>query len=97
MHGATGSAFASYISHALSRGADGQGGIPQLGVDVLGVLSGFRAGEQLPGKEGMKGVIWRSTWVYFSNIFRGLLMFRVLGSFSFRCLLCLGIQATMEV
>lgn len=73
--------------------------IPQLSVDLLGVLSGFRAGEQLPGREGMKGIIWGSTSVYFSNIFRGLLMFRVLGSFSFSfsCLLCLGIQATMVV
>lgn len=30
-------------------------GIPQLDMDLLGVLSGFRAEEQLPGREGVKG------------------------------------------
>lgn len=94
--GTTGPAV-TYTSRALGNGANGWDFFPSWAWTWYRSFLVSELESSIPGGEAIKGVIWSNTWVYFSSIGLGLLLFRAFGSFSFtfKSLLSIGTQTTM--
>lgn len=67
-----------------ATGANGRGVFPSWAWTCCGCFLASELESSIPGREAIKGVMWRSTRVYLSSICWGLVLFSVLGSLSFR-------------